>query len=243
VAAVATLAIGCHADLEDVDGAFYDGDHRLVHCAVDLDNEANRERANLEAGFDRAARRGEVIELFAHHPGVTVPVETISYVLAEAAARQLAFVTYADFAHGRDVAPGLALSFDDTYVESWLALRPLFTQYGARVTFFVSRYAALHPEQRDGLQILAADGHDIEAHSVKHFRAPDYVEDHGMAAYLRDELEPSIQVMRDDGYEITAFSYPFGARTGELDRMIAKRVPVLRSVEFSYELVQSPCPR
>ena len=38
----------------------------------------------------------------------------------------LAFVTYADFAHGTDTAPGLALSFDDTSIDSWFALRPLF---------------------------------------------------------------------------------------------------------------------
>jgi len=214
-----------------------------VHCAVDLDNKANNRVVNLDGGFDRAVERNEVVELFAHHPGVTVPIEKIAYVLEQAEARHLAFVTYADFAHGTDTAPGLALSFDDTFVDAWFALRPLLQEHHARITLFVSHYDGLGPEQRDKLQQLAADGHDIEAHSVRHLRAPDYVEEHGLAAYLRDELDPSIDRLRADGYEVSAFAYPFGARTGELDDAIARRVPVLRSVSFSYELVDSPCPR
>jgi len=32
-------------------------------------------------------------------------------------------------------------------------------------------------------------------------RAPDYVENFGIDAYLHDELDPSIDVLRADGYE------------------------------------------
>ncbi len=239
----AAAGTGCHEPLVGVDGAFYDGDHRRVHCAVNLDGDANSRSANLDEGMDRAAARGEVLELFAHQPGRTVAVDKIAYVLAEAEARGLAFVTYADFARGADVAPGIALSFDDTSVDAWVALRPLLQAHHARVTFFVSRYHSLGESQRAGLQLLAADGHAIEAHSVNHVRAPDYVEDHGLNTYLRDEVDPSIAVLRDAGFEVTAFAYPFGARTGELDDAITKRLPILRSVSFSYDLIQSPCPR
>jgi peptidoglycan/xylan/chitin deacetylase (PgdA/CDA1 family) len=107
----------------------------------------------------------------------------------------------------------------------------------------VSRYTALGDAERAGLQALAADGHDIEAHSVRHLRAPEYVEDHGLAAYLRDEVDPSIDVLRNDGFEVHAYAYPFGARTGELDEAVARRVPVIRSVAFTYTLVDDPCPR
>ncbi|HET7503981.1 MAG TPA: polysaccharide deacetylase family protein [Kofleriaceae bacterium] len=222
---------------------FYDGDHRLVHCGVDLDSEAGNDLPSVASGLDRARDRGEIVELYAHHPGASVPVDRIEYVLAGAAERGLAFVTYSDFAHGTEVAPGLALSFDDTFVDAWVGLRSMFQRYHARVTFFVSRYRMLSDDAHAGLKLLAADGHDIAAHSVRHLRAPDYVENHGIDAYLHDELDPSIQALRDDGYEVTSFAYPYGARTGELDRAIAKRVPVIRSVAFSYTGVESPCPR
>jgi len=197
----------------------------------------------VDSGLDRARDRGEVVELYTHHPGVSVPIAKIEHVLAGAQERGLAFVTYTDFARGTYATPGLALSFDYTFVDSWTDLRPLFAQYHARVTFFVSRYRNLTDEQHAKLKVLAADGHDIEPHTVNHLRAPDYVDEHGMDAYLREELDPSIEVLRNDGYEVNAFAYPFGARTGELDAAIAKRVPVIRSVAFTYTVVQSPCPR
>jgi hypothetical protein len=234
---------GCQESLSDIDGAFYNGDHRLVHCGVDLDSSANVSIASLDSALDRAHDRGEVVELYAHHPGDTVPISKIEHVLAGAQDRGLGFVTYADYALGTDVAPGVALSFDDTSVDAWFALRDLFDRYHARVTFFVSRYHGLGPEQRDELKTLASDGHDIEAHSVQHMRAPEYVENHGLNAYVHDEVDPSIAILEHDGFEVHAFAYPFGARTGELDRAIAKRVPVIRSITYTYMFAETPCPQ
>ena len=243
-ALAAALIAACHDDVAEVDGAFYDGDGRLVHCAIDLDTEANNSEASVDTGLDRARDRGEVVELYTHHPGVTVPIEKIEHVLAGAKARGLSFVTYGDYARGQyqKGTPGLALSFDDTFVEAWVALRPLFQQYGARITFFVSHYISLSEEAHQGLETLAADGHDIEAHTVLHLRGPDYVENLGLAAYLDNEVDPSIKVLRDAGFDTNAFAYPYGARTSETDRAIGKRVPVIRSVSFTYTIIESPCP-
>jgi len=222
---------------------FYDGDHRLVHCGVNLDTSANTSIESIDSGLDRARDRGEVLELYTHHPGVSVPLDKIEHVLSGARDRGLAFVTYDEFASGTYATPGLALSFDDTFVDSWVALQPMFDQYGARATFFVSRYDRLDDQQHAGLKQLQAAGHDIEAHSVLHLRAPDYVENHGIQAYLDNEVDPSIAILRRDGFEVHAYAYPFGARTSELDHAIGKRVPVIRSVAFAYTAVQSPCPR
>jgi len=241
-AVLAGAIAGCQERLSELDGAFYDGDGRLVHCGVDLDEIAGIGTADIDGALDRARDRSEVVELYAHNPGKTVPLPKLEYVLAGATARGLAFVTYADFANASDTAPGLALSFDDTFVDAWFALRPMLQRYGARVTFFVSRYHVLGPEQRAKLKTLAADGHAIEAHTVQHLRAPDYVEQHGLNAYLHNEVDPSIAILRDDGFTVDAFAYPFGARTSELDKGIAKRVPVIRSVAFAYHLVEGPCP-
>jgi hypothetical protein len=241
--AIALLAAGCQHDLGDVDGIFYDGDGRKVHCGADLDTKANNSLDSVDTALDRAVDRGEVVELYAHNPGKTVPVSTIEHVLAGARDRGLPFVTYADFAAGGGTGPGIALSFDDTFIAAWSELRPMFTAYHARVTFFVSRYGALAPELHDQLHQLAADGHEIAAHTVLHLRGPDYVEQHGVAAYLRDEVLPSIQILRDEGFEVTSFAYPFGARTDETDDAILAHVPIIRSVAFSYYgSVQSPCP-
>jgi len=183
-----------------------------------------------------------VVELYTHHPGVTVPVSKIEHVLAGARDRGLAFFTYSDFANDRPVVPGVALSFDDTSVDAWFALRPLFDQYGAKVTFFVSRYPGIGPVQRGELKQLSAEGHAIEPHTMNHLRAPDYVEENGLNAYVHDEVDPSFALLRADGFVADAFAYPFGARTDQIDHALAKRVKVLRSVAFTYEIVGDPCP-
>ncbi len=240
--ALASL-MACRADLGELDGIFYDGDGRRVHCAVNLDSSAGVSLDDLDRALDRAAARGEVVELYAHRPGVTVPHGKLDHVLAGAAARGLAYVRYADFAAGGGLGPGLALSFDDAGITEWMSARPLFLHHGARVTFFVTRYHRLSDDDRANLRELAADGHEIAAHGVGHERAPAYVEENGLGAYLADEALPSIDILRADGYEVTSFAYPYGARTEELDRALAAHVPVLRSVAFPVDGPLGPCPR
>ena len=237
------MSTSCHEDVSDLDGAFYDGDGRLVHCGVNLDTSANNSTESIDSGLDRARDRGEVVELYTHNPGVSVPLDKIEHVLAGARDRGLGFVTYADFVTGDYARPGLALSFDDTFIDAWISLLPLLAQYQARVTFFVTRYQNLDADARAAVRLLASSGHDIESHSVNHLRGPDYVENYGVDAYLRNEIDPAIELMRSEGYPIQAFAYPFGARTSELDREIGKRVSVIRSVAFAYTVVPSPCPR
>jgi hypothetical protein len=243
LALVLAAAAACRADPDELDGIFYDGDGRLVHCAVNLDASAGVSLESLDRALDRAAARGEVVELYAHRPGATVRFETLEHVLAGAAARGLAFIRYADFAAGGGGGPGLALSFDDAGITEWTAARPLLQQHDARVTFFVTRYHLFTDEDRARLRDLASDGHEIAAHGVAHLRAPVYVEEHGLAAYLADEALPSLDALRDDGYDVTSFAYPYGARTAELDRALAAHVAVLRSVAFPVHGPIGPCPR
>ena len=234
----------CHHELADVDGIFDDGSGQKVHCAVNLDGSADNSLGSVDGALDRAADRGEILELYAHHPGVTVSTTTIDHVLAGAASRGLAFVQYRDFANGTAHGPGLALSFDDTSITAWFDTMPLFAQYGAKVTFFVSRFEFISDAERAQLHALAAAGQDIEAHSVLHLRAPEYVEQNGLGAYLDKEAQPSIDLLAADGFDVVAYAYPFGSRTGQLDHAMLERVAVVRSVAFPWsDGVASPCPR
>ncbi|MGE0549816.1 MAG: polysaccharide deacetylase family protein [Kofleriaceae bacterium] len=238
------LAVGaCQAELGELDSAFYNGDGRRVHCAVGVDTDTHNSLASIDTALDRAAERAETVELYAHVPGRTVPVSVLEYVVAGASARGLAFVTYADFARNEGRGPAIALSLDDSSIAEWFALRSLFQTYSARVTLFLSHYQLLTSDELAMLSELAADGHDIAAHSVWHYRAPEYVEQAGLTTYLNDEVLPSIDRLRAAGYDVTSFAYPFGARTSELDHAILQRVPIVRSIVFSYTgIVTSPCP-
>ncbi len=238
----ATLGAGCRSDLIELDSIFYNGDDRRVHCAMNLDTKIEVTKAEVDDALDRSIDRGEILELYAHDPGRTVEVALIEHVVSGAHARQLPFVTYADFADGNVSGPGLALSFDDTSIQTWHDLLPMLAANTARVTFFISRYWDLRAAERALVHDLADAGHDIEPHTVNHLHAPQYVEQHGLAAYLRDEVKPSIDVLEVDGYHVRAFAYPFGARTSEIDDALLELVPVVRSVEFAIQGVVSPCP-
>ncbi len=243
IALGAVIAIGaCHYDLGEVDSIFYAGGARPVHCAVDMDTRARNSNASIDAGLDRAHDRDEIIEIYAHKPGVTVAVDAIDHLVTGARDRGLPFYTYADFAAGGVSGPGLALSFDDASVDLWTQIRPILSASGARVTFFVSRFAEMTPDERAQLHVLADDGHAIEAHTVHHLHAPDYVEHYGLEDYMANEAQPSIDALRADGYDVQAFAYPFGQRTGELDRALLAQVPVLRSISYAWEPIESPCP-
>ena len=241
----------CAADpIAETDEVFYDWDGRDVLCAIGLDPASGNDLDSVLGGLDRAAERGEALMLFAHAPGSHVPFDRLEAVLAYAAEIGLDFVTARDLAAGGPPRAGLALSIDDSDVDAWLSARDLFRQYGARVSFYVTRFDRLTDDRRAALHELADDGHTIEAHGLRHLVAPDYVEEHGLAAYLREEALPSIELLRADGFDPVSFAYPYGNRTSELDAALLEHVQTVRSVTFAalrFELlpgtiVTDPCP-
>lgn len=212
-------------------------------CAVGIDERRN-DIASIESGLDRARDDGLVVQLYGHVPGGTLPLATLEATLAGARDRGLASFTYRDFANGRPAEAGLALSLDDDAIEAWTSVAPMLDTYGVRATFFVTRFHRFTAAQRALLHQLADAGHDIEAHSVDHLRAPEYAEAHGLAAYVAGEVSPGVAALRADGHDPVAFAYPFGSRTGELDRVLLDDFAVLRSVTFQRDglLVSDPCP-
>jgi hypothetical protein len=243
VATVLLALAACHYDADEANGAFYTWDDRRVHCAIDIDTFARNDLASIEAGMDRARDRGQVLELYMHDPGRTVEWDALESVLAAARDRQLAFYTYADLARGvATPGPGVIVSMDDAAIADWVAGIPLYAQYGARVTFFVAYFPQLSDGERAALHDLAAAGHAIEAHSVKHLRAPLYVEQKGLGAYLTDEALPSIELLRVEGFDVSTYAYPYGSRTGEIDDALLRHVDLLRSVSFAWSGPADPCP-
>jgi peptidoglycan/xylan/chitin deacetylase (PgdA/CDA1 family) len=239
------LACGaCHYDVGSADSAYYNWDDRKVHCAIDIDTYADISTGSIDTGLDRVLASGEVLELYTHDPTKTVTWDAIQAVLAGVQSRGLAFVTFDDILAGnRPATGGLALSFDDDYVQDWLVGRPMFQQYGARLTFWIAFYNTMSPSDKAGVQQLAADGHAVEAHTVKHQRAPEYVEEYGLDAWMNNEVQPSIDELRDDGYTIDAFAYPYGSRTDETDQAVLDRVKLVRSVSYTWDSpATDPCP-
>ena len=222
--AACALVAGCMRD----DRLAYTWDDRQVLCSDTIDNMHQDAPWHLVEDELRAARDERRVALFhAHAPGATIDERAIRHVLEVADRYHLEYFTYRDLVPGRPRA-GLALAFDDNAVDAWMSMRDLLAEHHAEVTFFVSRYSLITDQQRAEIDQLAADGNDIEPHSVMHLHAPKYVADHGLDAYMTDEALPSMQVLEAAGYTPTAYAYPFGQHTQALDDAILANVAHVR---------------
>ncbi len=228
-----------------MDGIYFAWDQRRILCALNIDDSTYLvpDLDNLREGMERARARGEVMLPYGHEPGGRLSVERLESVLALANELELPFFTYGELL-GPPRGAGIAISFDDSRIDAWHEHRAIFTAHGARVTFFVTRFDELSRARIDMLHALRADGHAIECHGLNHIKATDYVETHGLPAWIEDEVRTSLELMRREGFTPTIFAYPFGARTAEIDRAALDHVTLLRSVDWPIRgpINFDPCP-
>jgi hypothetical protein len=78
-------------------------------------------------------------------------------------------------------------------------------------------------------------GHDVQAHGMYHLDAVDFVAQHGVDEYLNEEVLPSIELLKEDGYPITTFAFPFGDTDDEITDAVLEHVPQVR-------VTRSACP-
>lgn len=194
----------------------YAWDDKRVLCSLNVDDiKQGTDMAKFDELVDDAVAGDTVALAHAHQPGTSISLDGLEHILSTANKRGLDFVTYGQLVAG-PARSALALSFDDSFIEDWTGIRDLLRQYSARVTFFVTRYDQWTPENKLLLRDLADDGHDIEAHGVNHVNAVTYLETHTAQDYVTNEIEPSIEILRADGYAVTSFAFPFSASNGEL---------------------------
>lgn len=226
LAASAVVLAGCH----DEHWLTYPWDDRRVLCSHAMDDLALVVPWELiEDQMLEAAQSNSVLVLHAHIPDVSIRTATIERILTMAERRGLAFLTFRELDPAATPRAGLALAFDDNAIDAWFGVRDLLAAHGAHITFFVTRWYSRTDGERAELRMLADDGHDVEPHSVNHLHAPDYVREHGLPAYIADEVQPSIDGLVQAGYPPpTTFAYPFGQNTPELDDAILKIVPRVR---------------
>ena len=124
---------------------------------------------------------------------------------------------------------GVAITFDDAYIDEWYNVHNILKKYNWRATFFVSQFHKLDSCQIEKLRVLKEYGHEIGGHGLNHFRANDYVQDNGIDAYLENEIYPMKEIMAKNGFNITSFAYPQGARNNKSDIELLKEFKVIRA--------------
>lgn len=126
--------------------------------------------------------------------------------------------------------PSVALTFDDLFVDNWLAARPLFDEFGARVTFCVCCLHEATDDQIAGLRTLQADGHEIAYHTRTHPRLIPYMERFGLEQWLAEEIDRGVAEHRALGFPARSFASPFHRSTPKSREATAGRFAVTRAL-------------
>ncbi len=123
------------------------------------------------------------------------------------------------------ISAGLALSFDDDYIEGWYSLKDLFNRYHAKVTFFISYPHSLTNQEITMLKKLQADGHEIGCHGYSHNHALEYAD---MQDYIQTDIMPCIESLQAHGFNIRSFAYPWGQNSEETDNALLAYFDTIR---------------
>lgn len=137
-------------------------------------------------------------------------------------------------------AGGVAITFDDAYVEEWYSIKGLLNQYGAKVTFFVSHFDHLTEDAVEKLKILRHEGHEIGFHGLRHLNAVTFIKENSIDKYLASEILPGLEAMAGAGFDPVNFSYPYGAHTKYLDDELLKHFNYVRGTLFTNEKKRIP---
>ena len=240
------VGLGCgNRAIDEMDEVYFAWDDRRVVCGVSIDDALDNSLASIGDGIDRAVGDREALIFYAHDPGSEVSFDRLEAVLASAVDGGAEFLTFQDFSSNpADRRGGVALTFDDSDVDDWFDARDLFLEYGAHVTFFVTRADRLSETRLDKLRTLEADGHAIESHGHRHLDATEVVAEYGLSAWVKDEMVAGLRDLEAAGFQPTAFAYPFGYRSRRTDAEALRHVGYVRSISWSFRYpgVQDPCP-
>ena len=125
---------------------------------------------------------------------------------------------------------GVLLTFDDGWnLSLWRQHLPLFEKYGTRCTFFINGAHNFNTNDDQAIKEIHDAGHEIAAHGANHIRAPEFIKEKGVSAYLRSEIEPLNAVLKTKGYEPTSFAYPMGDRNDTVDMALMSYYRHVRS--------------
>lgn len=125
---------------------------------------------------------------------------------------------------------GVAISFDDRFIADWYALRPLFKEFGAKVTFYITG-DTLTAREAGMLRILQEEGHEIGFHGTIHGDARQLLRDHGAEGYLSIEIRPGLNYLRSLGFDPVSYAHPGGTSAAATDSaLLANGFVTLREV-------------
>lgn len=131
---------------------------------------------------------------------------------------------------------GVILSFDDAYVNEWFEADQKLKQYSWKATFCVTKIDSLDDSEIKKLLELQKEGHEIAGHGLHHYNAVKFLAKYGIDEYIRQEINPMLDLMKKDSLNVTSFVYPDGERSAKLDTALLKKFQIVRGRAFGGEI-------
>ncbi len=138
--------------------------------------------------------------------------------------------------------PGVALTFDDSYIDEWYQQINLFDSFDVKATFYISNYNTFSPEQKRKLHALEDHGHEIAFHTTNHPNLVQYLTQNGIEKLMDNEINEGMSLMKQDGFHPTTFAYPYGRSTPKLDEVLLKQFKSVRVLNGSTDIAKSCAP-
>lgn len=135
--------------------------------------------------------------------------------------------------------PGIALTFDDDYVDNWYKYLPLLDSLKVKATFYISNYHRLTNLQVRKLKTIEAHGNEIGYHTTNHIDIPKYVDEYGGSQLFNNEINPDLVKMRQDGFNPVVFAYPYGSHTSGTNTLLLPWFKSLRALNGTPNLSKS----
>ena len=228
LALIALVVAGCGDNLGKLAYTWND-DPLLCSTPVD-DYEEQPNWSKIDEQLADAEHYGWAAIFHAHIPGETVTRATLDRLFSDADAHHLEYAEFRELVPTTQPHGAIAFAFDDNAIDAWASVTDILEAHHVRLTLFVTRWQEIDDTGKAEIAQFYADGAEIEPHTVNHIHAPDYVAQHGIDAYMADEVLPSFQVLTDAGYpQAASFAYPFGDHTPEIDRALLDVVASVRT--------------
>lgn len=144
--------------------------------------------------------------------------------------------------YGAIAEAGIALTFDDDYVDNWYKYLPVLDSLGVKATFYISSYHKLSAEQVSKLRYIMQSGNEIAYHTTNHINIAKYLESHTEEELLQNEIYPDLIKMQQDGFFPVVFAYPYGSHNHETDKYLKSYFKSLRALNGSPNLAKSLAP-
>ena len=134
----------------------------------------------------------------------------------------------------------IALTFDDSSVANWYDNLPMLESFGIKATFYVAHYHSLTSEDKLRLKMMSESGHEIAYQTTNHENLVRllYSSRDGMEK-VETEINTDLELMRQDGFIVTDFAYPYGAHNDVLNRKLLQTFRTVRAMTNQTNFYQS----